>query len=185
MNFIIIGMKHCGKSTNGTAIAQAIDCPFSDSDELMQLWYEQNHGETLNAKEIFAKHGADFFKDVERKAILEFKDTLSDSHNHVIALGGATPLNGDLLESLKAENGYVIFLKADPTRLFERVVANGPSRFLQGDNQEEAFLKTYQQREPFYLKHADLVVSLEAQGIEATAELIINKVKELTAPKEV
>lgn len=180
MNIVIIGMKHCGKSTQGRRLAKSLNCSFYDSDDLMTETFQKENGAQLTAKEIFAKHGADKFKSVESDTIYSFIDFIKTSSpdNSVISLGGATPINGTLLEDLKREtSAFVIFLNPAPDTLFERVKRNGPSRFLKGENPEEDFLKTYHERLPYYRKHVDLEIGKELSTLDEIGNAIINCIK--------
>ena len=39
MNIVLIGMKHCGKSTLGEALARRWACPFHDVDAMIEATY--------------------------------------------------------------------------------------------------------------------------------------------------
>ncbi len=176
MNIIFLGMKHCGKSTCADAIATEFDCRLYDTDDEMAKFYFEKFGEHCTAKEIFAKHGADYFKEIEYTAIEKLAEEIKESENfHVIALGGASPLNYNCVDLLKATDSIAIWLKADCNTLFERVVNNGPSRFLEVENPEENFRKMYQKREPFYQKYAD--VTVDTTLFKSLNEMKINVLK--------
>jgi shikimate kinase len=181
MNVIFLGMKHCGKSTCSASVAQRLDVPCLDTDDLMSDLHKQERGERLSAKEIFSKYGQEFFKELEVRAVRKLAQELAvSSRDHIIALGGGTPMNGDLLTDLKAVGAKVIYLKADPVAIFSRIKSNGPSRFLQGDNPLASLIEVSQQREPFYLNSADVVIDTsKVLGIEAMVDAALEAIKDL------
>lgn len=159
MNIIFLGMKHCGKSTCATSVADALNSRCLDTDDLMRDLHLEEVGEDLTAKAIFAKYGADFFKALETRTVEKLALDLTHSPDaHIIALGGGTPMNGDLVSKLKATGAKTIYLQTEPETIFSRVQNNGPSRFLDGPNPLADFIKTAKGREPIYLKCADVVI---------------------------
>jgi shikimate kinase len=180
MNVIFLGMKHCGKSTCSASVAQQLDVPCLDTDDLMSDLHVVEQGERLSAKEIFANYGKEFFDDLEGRAVRQLTKKLAGSdHGHIIALGGGTPMNGDLLANLKAVGAKVIYLKADPMTVFSRIKNNGPSRFLQGADPFAKLVDIAQQREPFYLNSADAVIDTSKLDTEAMVATALEVVKDL------
>ncbi len=180
MNIIFLGMKHCGKSTCAKALSKKFDMPFRDTDDLMAELYLEKYPKELNAKQIFAEHGADFFKELEAEAVLKLAEHLQTSDEKVIlALGGATPTNGNVVGELKKVDCLSVYLKASPEAIFSRVEKNGQSRFLKGDNPLANFIKISKEREQFYLKYADLVIDTdEFAGPEEMTTAVTNIVSE-------
>ena len=159
MNIIFLGMKHCGKSTCAKSVSQQLGCRFLDTDDLMSDLHFLETGEKLTAKEVFAKYGAEFFKELEKRTVENLTVELKSSTAcHVIALGGGTPMNGDLVGLLRSTGAKTIYLQTDASTIFSRVESNGPSRFLEGPNPLADFIKIAKEREPFYLNCADVVL---------------------------
>lgn len=186
MIIVFTGMKHCGKSTQARRLARKISCSFTDTDELMSSYFQEAHGQILTAKEIFAQYGAETFKTIEENAIRSLIPQVKkyrQSGHYIISLGGGTSMNVELIRDLKEELGaFVVFLNPTPETLFDRVKRNGPSRFLQGDNPEAAFLEIYKQRLPFYESQADMIVGAVFDSAEEIQGLIYDELKPLLIP---
>lgn len=184
MNIILLGMKHCGKSTCAWALSKKLNLPFHDTDELMSELYREKYGKTLSAKQIFAEHGAEFFKQLEAEAVLIMAEDLQEDDDEVVlALGGATPTNGDIVGELKKADCLAVYLKASPEAIFSRVKNNGPSRFLQGDNPLENFIKISKEREAFYLKYADITIDTDAYScvqdmVKGVTNIVCERIKQ-------
>lgn len=177
---ILIGMKHCGKSTQGRRLARALKTKFVDTDDLMSTYFELKHQQILTAKEIFAQYGKETFHTVEEESIRDLMAQIKSQSDPtlVLALGGATPTNEKLMQDLKTQlNSRVIFLNPDPSLLFERVKRNGPSRFLQGDNPEAAFLETYRNRLPLYETVADFSIGPQPEHPDEIHQAICQYIK--------
>ena len=68
MNVVLIGMKHCGKSTLGSALAARWECPFHDVDTMIESTYQCDAQESLSVREILAEHGEPRFREIEGQA---------------------------------------------------------------------------------------------------------------------
>ncbi len=101
----------CGKSTVGKVLAKKLSRTFVDTDQLI----EQFCGQSI--KEIFKKHGEDFFRKLESKIILQ----LSRQNKLIVSLGGGAILSIQNRSTLK--RGVWINLKASPTIILKRLVA--------------------------------------------------------------
>ena len=184
MNIVFIGMKHCGKSTSARNVSEKFNIPFLDTDDLMAELYFDKFQEKKTAKQIFAKHGKEFFMELEAETVLRLAKRLDTAKNQVVlGLGGATPTNGDIVGELKKHNCFVVYLKTNPETIFTRVVRNGPSRFLNSENPLADFIKVSEEREPFYLKYADAIVDTsELKSVNKMIEAVIEVVKDHLNP---
>ena len=89
-NLGLIGMMGSGKSTIGILIAKEIRFKFIDTDR------EIEKNEKKSIKKIFEEKGEKYFREVEKKIILEL---LSKNHN-VFAFGGGSFLNKDIRKNI-------------------------------------------------------------------------------------
>lgn len=89
-----------GKTFWGKRLAQLLNYPFLDMDDLIEDQAE------MSISEIFAKEGEDSFRLREQKAL---HSTLKDEHG-VIACGGGTPCFFDNMDWMKA-HGFTIYLE--------------------------------------------------------------------------
>ena len=181
MNIIFLGMKHCGKSTCATAVAESLNWPCLDTDDLMCQLHSEESDEMLTVKEIFTKYGSDFFKALEKRAVQKLiSDLINSSESHIIALGGGTPMNGKLVSNLKATGAKTVYLQTKAETIFSRVENNGPSRFLVGDNPLAAFVEVAKQREPIYCKCSDVIIDTSKTiGVDDMVAQALNAVKTL------
>ncbi len=123
-NIILTGFMGCGKTTVGRALAEELGRCFIDTDQLIV----QRKG--LSVAEIFARHGEDFFRVIERQLAAE----LAQEKELVIATGGKMMLdlaNADLLR----KSGIILCLTASAEEILQRVATEGkPQRPLLGES---------------------------------------------------
>ena len=171
-------MKHCGKSTHGKALADYFGCPFFDTDAVMQKLYFNTSGEDLTTREFFKTYGSDAFSDLEQQAVFKLQKECSNIKESIISTGGRLPCN-PLLQKDISKLGFVVFLRVEPAVLFKRVARRGIPPFLVSSNPKQEFLELYVEREPYYLKHADLIIDLVDQSRSKVAQFIITKIEEV------
>ncbi|MFP4106607.1 MAG: shikimate kinase [Phycisphaerae bacterium] len=161
MNIVLIGMKHCGKTTIGTGLADADESPFFDVDDLIQVLYAERTGTPKSVRSIFREHGAEYFADLEANAVIELQKVLMNCDGpSVIGLGGRTALNPRVREMLP-HLGLIVYLQVDPETLWQRVQAGGIPPFLDADRPEESFMELYEQRREAYESLAQVTVNLD------------------------
>jgi shikimate kinase len=106
----LIGFMGSGKSTLGKNLAETLNYDFIDSD----LWIEKEQGMSIDS--VFSSKGEAFFRELE----LKFIENLNPFNPTIIATGGGLPCFNGNIEKLK-EIGTVIYLKAAPEIIFERI----------------------------------------------------------------
>jgi shikimate kinase len=116
MNIVLIGYRGSGKSSLGKRLAAKLWLDFVDTDALIT----QRAGKTI--REIFASQGEPAFRQMEADVIRE----LAAKDKQVIATGGGIVLNPANIAALK-QNGKIIWLKATPKVLWERIQADTAS----------------------------------------------------------
>jgi len=151
-NIILIGMAGCGKSTVGRRLAQMLECPFVDTDDLIV----QAQGRPL--QKIIDNLGSLAFRRIEEEVLLAI-----NLRNHVIATGGSTIYSAAGMEHLK-NIGQIVLLHADLASLQARV-DNAATRGLV-KMPEQTFADLFQERIPLYRKYADYVYDCGGQDIE-------------------
>ena len=100
-NIVLIGMPGCGKTTIGTALANALKMDFIDTD------CEVIKADGREITEIFAESGENTFRDLETAAI----SCVSSLQGCIIATGGGAILRTENIEMLR-ENGRIYFIDA-------------------------------------------------------------------------
>ena len=178
MNVILIGMKHCGKSTLGAALAARWQCLFSDVDTLIEERHACEGGGNLSVREIFAQHGEARFTELETAVVCDLCLRLSDAtDNHVIAGGGRTALNKKV-DELLAGLGVIVYLEGSPEEMFARVMQTGVPAFVDQSDPAGHFQELYRQRDPHYRRLANLTVNVDGLDVEAALERLCASLKE-------
>ena len=155
----IVGYMGSGKSTVGRIVAEALDWEFIDLDRRI----EERVG--LSIPELFESSGEHFFRDLERRELLEALDGPAE---RVISCGGGVvidPRNRDRLMEVAT-----VFLWEDSDVLYRRT--RGLGRPLRGANFED-FARRYAERLPYYLEVASLQIEPEGRSPRQLADEII------------
>ena len=142
----LIGMMGSGKSTVGRLVADRLECPFYDTDTLV----EASAG--MSIMEIFERSGEDGFRDRERAAIAE----IATSPAGIVATGGGAVLDFANVEAM-GESGTVVLLAVETDVLVERLSEDG-QRPLLLEGIESAILSIARVRTDLYEESADVVV---------------------------
>ena len=167
-NYILIGYMGCGKSTIGKKMSEILNIKLVDTD----AWIEERQGMTVS--EIFATKGELFFRDLETGAL---KELLEEKELMVISVGGGLPLreeNRRLLQQL----GHVIYLKAEPETIYNRVKGDTTRPLLQTENPMEKIREMLGQREEKYQVAADKIVTVDDKDLSEILDEILEAVKE-------
>ena len=158
----------CGKSTIGKKMSEILNIKLVDTD----AWIEERQGMTVS--EIFATKGELFFRDLETGALQEF---LEEKETMVISVGGGLPVreeNRRLLQQL----GHVIYLKAEPETIYNRVKGDTTRPLLQTENPMEKIREMLGQREEKYQVAADKIVTVDDKDLSEILDEILEAVKE-------
>lgn len=167
-NYILIGYMGCGKSTIGKKMSEILNIKLVDTD----AWIEERQGMTVS--EIFATKGELFFRDLETGAL---KELLEEKELMVISVGGGLPVreeNRRLLQQL----GHVIYLKAEPETIYNRVKGDTTRPLLQTENPMEKIREMLGQREEKYQVAADKIVTVDDKDLSEILDEILEAVKE-------
>ena len=151
-----------GKSTVGRQLAEALHLEFIDSDQEI----ERRTGADIPW--IFDVEGEQGFRDREEAVI----DVLTQKDSLLLATGGGAilrPLNRQHLH----ERGFVIYLKARVEQQLERTLRDKNRPLLRTANPEARLRELMQQREPYYMETAHLVIDTEGgQARDVTARIL-------------
>jgi shikimate kinase len=146
-NLFLIGYMGAGKTLTGKALAKRLGWQFMDTDRFIENRYHK----TIN--ELFAEKGESFFREIERKTLLE----VAQFENTVIATGGGAPCFFNNMEIMN-NAGTTIYLKVSVNELAERLNSCKQDRPLVKDKSLED-LRSYiagalDQRENWYSRAA-------------------------------
>jgi shikimate kinase len=165
-NIILVGYMGSGKSTVGKNIAVLRDYSFVDTDEMI----EEKEKRTIN--EIFATEGEQSFRDMETGLLRQL--IANNSEKLIISTGGGMPLRKENRELLR-QLGDVVYLKASPETIYERLKDDTTRPLLQCDNPKQKIVEMIAMREPIYEESASIVVNVDKLSQFEIAQEIIRK----------
>lgn len=155
MRIYLIGFMGSGKSTVGEVLAEQLDVPFFDIDELVES------AEETSIREIFAEHGEPYFRRRERDFLLMTRHL----ERAIISTGGGTFTFEENIEFIQ-ESGISIYLSVPYETCLSRVSASSAERPMFHD--EMALRGLFKSRKQNY-RRADLV--LEIRDSETPREI--------------
>lgn len=160
MPIVLIGVPGAGKTTVGQILADKLQMPFIDSDQVI----EQESGKSIS--DIFVQDGESHFRLLEKNTIAKAM------HNPeiVLSIGGGALLDADTRELVK--QNVCIWLQAGLSQAVDRVGMNRNRPLLLGNIRGQlADLMTA--REPLYLECAKHAVDTNNMTPDQVADKII------------
>jgi shikimate kinase len=142
-----------GKTTIGKLMANKLNVPFRDTDEVIVA----QTGKSIS--EIFLEEGEDAFRLLE-KAVLR-QELLSD--DTVLALGGGAPISIDAQSALRAIASPVIYFDISLASVAPRIGFNR-DRPLLLSNPRGQWETLMQERRPIYEAIADKVIDVNGKS---------------------
>lgn len=152
MHFILFGFKCCGKTTYGKLLAERLDLPFIDTDQLIEAVF----GKTC--RQLCAEVGIEGFRQIEKRIIL----SLPLSSSHVIALGAGAILSAESMVYL-LKISQLIYLRLDRQTLFMRMLNSPLPYYIDPHDPTTSFDTIYCQRIPLYEKIPAIRIDLEGK----------------------
>ncbi|HEY4332704.1 MAG TPA: shikimate kinase [Ilumatobacteraceae bacterium] len=162
-HLVLVGMMGSGKTTAGRLLAQRLQRPFLDSDAMI----EEAQGRTV--REIFATDGEDTFRVIETQVL---QTALASREWAVIAAAGGVVLRSENRVALRAAGARVVWLRADPAVLAERV-KGGPHRPLLDADPEGTLQRMYADRADLYREVADAIVTVDNRTVTDVVEAVL------------
>lgn len=153
-NVILTGFMGCGKSSVAVKLSYRLKKPMTDTDK----WIEKRQKKTIT--EIFAQDGEEAFRQMETEALQGLKAT---AKNQVISVGGGLPVKEEN-RALMKEIGQVVYLRARPETLYERVKGDNGRPLLQCEDPLERIRKLLEERKEAYESAADLIVDVDGKN---------------------
>lgn len=152
-NVILIGFMGCGKSSVAVKLSYRLKQPMTDTDK----WIEKKQGKTIS--EIFEQEGEEAFRQMETEALQALKES---AKNQVISVGGGVAVR-EKNRTLLKEIGKVVYLRAKPETIYERVKEDANRPLLQCANPMERIQKLLEERKEAYETAADLIVDVDGK----------------------
>lgn len=171
-NIILVGLMGAGKSTIGKQLARRLKLEFFDSDRYL----EEKTGVSIPT--IFSIEGESGFRDREEEVIAE----LTTKQGIILATGGGSILREANRQRLM-QSGVVIYLKASPEQLYERIKHDTTRPLMQTAHPLQTLRDLLKTREPFYIEVADLIILSGRQRLSAVLRDIQTKLPLVAANK--
>jgi len=121
----LVGLRGAGKSTLGTRLARDLGCAFVELDREI----ETEAGTSLS--EIFLLYGQAGYRRYERRCL----ERVLEQHDRVVIATGGSIVSEPATYDLLLSTCYTVWLRAAPEEHMARVVAQGDTRPMAG-NQE-------------------------------------------------
>jgi len=164
----LIGLRGAGKSSLGRALAERLEMPFLELDQLI----EQESG--LNLSLIFDFRGQGGFRQLERQCL---EDVLQRHPRFVMATGGSLVSEPGTLERLLA-SCFTVWVKASPEEHMQRVIAQGDMRPMSDNRDAMSDLqRILAEREVLYSK-ADVQLDTSGHTFEQSLEMLIQALRD-------
>ncbi len=160
-NIVLTGFMGAGKTTVGKKLAEVLEIPLVDTDDLI----EDKIG--MKISEIFARHGEEYFRELEEQIVEE----VSRLHSHIIVTGGGVVLREKNMRNLK-RGGVVIYLHASPEVIYERIKNQTHRPLLQVDDPLAKIRELMDFRAPYYANH-DFTVDTSSLTVDEVVEEIL------------
>jgi len=163
-NVYLVGMMGAGKTTVGRLLARRLKLRFIDADHEL----ERRCG--VKVPLIFDIEGEAGFRAREAQLLAE----LTALDGVVLATGGGAVLL-DENRRLLGQRGVVIYLRARPEDLYERVRQDRNRPLLATPDPLGRLRELFAQRDPLYCEVADVTVETGAQGVQSLARQLLRK----------
>ncbi len=146
-----------GKTTVGQRVARSLGFRFVDTDKMIV----KEHGKPI--PRIFAEQGEDFFRDAETEMLRR----CAAGEKQVISTGGGIILREANRELLRGA-GYVIWLRASPESIYERIKRNRNRPLLQTADPLATIRDLLSARSALYEACSDLSITSDHLTMDET-----------------
>ena len=163
MKIILIGFMGSGKTSVAKKLGHLFNLPILEMDELV-------------LKQTNAKSMHEVFKNGGEALLRETEITVAKEHplceSCIVSTGGGVVMNQIILENFKKNGGIVFFLKASFESIVDRLTDDATRPLFNNRTEAESLSPL---RQPLYLKHADIIIDVDAKTVEEIAQEIAEK----------
>jgi shikimate kinase len=157
----LVGLMGSGKSSVGKRLAQALDLPFRDADDEVEM------AAGRSIPEIFDQLGEPAFRDGERRVIAR----LLEGPPIILATGGGAFMNAETRELIKTRS-VSVWLKADLPILAKRVARKESRPLLTGKDPMAVLTEQAAVRYPAYAQ-ADITVETGDTAHQVSVDQVV------------
>lgn len=162
-HLVLVGMMGSGKSTVGRIAAERLGRSLVDTDAVI----EATTGRTV--RQIFEAEGEPAFRALETQVL---RDALAAAEPSVIAAAGGVVLDAENRRLLSESDARVVWLRAEPTLLAERV-RSGSHRPALDDDPLGTLNRMAETREALYREVADAIVTVDGRSVFEVVEAVL------------
>ena len=160
MTMWLVGMMGSGKTSAGRLAASSLGVEFSDTDVVVA----ERMG--CSVAQLWGEVGEASFRDLEKVATAYLAN-----RSGIVATGGGVVLDADNRRIL-SESGRVVWLKASPSVLSDRIESNTDRPLLPGSGQVEALEALLEERSAFYAEVSDHLIDTDDNDLVEVAHEI-------------
>ena len=164
----LVGFMGAGKTSVARKLARMAGVASVDMDTYIERC------EHKRVKEIFAEVGEEGFRAIETQTLYELgmkKDPM------VVSCGGGVVVRPQNVENMK-KSGKIVFLKATPETIYERVKNSTDRPILNGHMNVEYIAQLMEKRRALYEGAADITIETDGKTKEEICSEIICRLEE-------
>jgi shikimate kinase len=165
-NIFLIGFMGVGKSTISYGLKRLLgaDVRCMEMDEMIV----KQQG--MSIAEIFAKHGEDYFRNLESRLLLD----LQKQQGVIVSCGGGVVVREENISHMK-KNGTIVLLTAKPETIYARVKDSTARPLLNSDMSVAHISELMEARRTKYEAAADVVISTDGKSTDAICDELLRK----------
>ena len=160
----LVGLMGSGKSRVGRVVAEALGLPLVDVDDAIQ----ERTG--LDVEALWREGGEAAYRPLEQAAVIA---ALDPARPVVLAAPGGVVVDDAARVALAAPHVAVVYLRADPATLAERVRADPQPRPLLDAGPERVLTDLHAARDHDYVATAQLVLDIDGLTPDQVAARIL------------
>lgn len=164
-NLVLIGFMGSGKTSVGLKLSYRLRMAVEDTDKLI----ERREGRRIS--DIFDQQGEEYFRQQET-ALLE--ELAEQKFSRIYSVGGGTPVREENRKLLK-KLGKVIYLRARPETVYDRLKGDTTRPLLQCENPLERIRELMESRREAYEECADVIIDVDELGMDAILSRIMEE----------
>lgn len=170
MKLVLMGPKGAGKSSIGKVLSEITGFRTVETDAMIEDLHEARDGHRLTCREVFAEHGQEWFRALERDVAVE----AAKLDWNLIITGGSIMLDPESRRALRAD-AFLIYLTAPADLLWERGTKNGMPPWLEGPDGRAKHAAQVAEREDILRPYADILIDTTEGTPEELAEIVAER----------
>ena len=163
-SIFLLGYMGTGKTSVGRVLAEKLGLDVVDTDDVIVA------KEGISINEIFAKHGEEYFRQVEARVVAE----LAEGEPVIISCGGGVPLREENRRIIK-ENGISVLLTASAETIYQRIKNDDQRPLLKDNMTVEHIQDMLDKRIAAYEEASKIVVDTENKSVDDICQEIIKR----------